>query len=190
MSILADRMRLLELCLKESAATFGWYLSGNYLACNKGYLSFLLLPALSKDGIDFNLSYRYSAFDRIYHALTMANIYPGTTIFESTQPVESWSLMGISLALRMLTSKADRFATGLAERIINVDDNLDFLRYLQNREIREGRRPPSITVELILTYLLTGDNVNALKIANNALLSGDKGDGFYASVIDYIRRRG
>ena len=186
---MADKMRLLNLCLKESASTFGWYLSGNYLSCNKGYLSFLLLPTISKEGIDFSLSYRYSAFDRIYHTLTMANIYPGITILESTQPVESWGLMGISLAMRMLTSKADRFASGLAERIINVDDNLDFLRYLQHREIKEGKRPPNISVEMILTHLLTGDDSSALNIASNALLSGDSGSGFYSSVIDYIRRR-
>ncbi len=183
-------MRLLELCLRESAATFGWNLSGNYLSCNKGYLSFLLLPALSDEGIDFTLSYRYSAFDRIYHSLTMANIYPGITIIESTQPVESWSLMGVSQAMRTLTSKADHFAAGLAERIINVDDNLDFLTYLQNRAIREGKKPPSLAVDTILTYLLTGDNTGAINVANNALLSGDKGNGFYASVLDYVRRRG
>ncbi len=183
-------MRILELCLRECAATFGWNLSGNYLSCNKGYLSFLLLPSISEDGIDFSLSYRYSAFDRVYHTLTMANIYPGITIVESTQPVEAWSLMGVSSAMRTLTSKADKFADSLAERIINVEDNLDFLKYLRNRALREGRTPPNITVDTILTYLLTGDNTGAIKIANNALLSGDKGNGLYASVLDYIRRRG
>ena len=39
-----DKMRRLELCMRECAATFGWSLSGNCLACSKGALSFLLLP--------------------------------------------------------------------------------------------------------------------------------------------------
>lgn len=185
---MADRMRLLELCLRECAATFGWNLSGNYLSCNKGYLSFLLFPTLSDKSIEYTLAYRYSSFDRVYHAVTMANIYPGYTIIESYQPVEAWSLMGVSKAMRTLTSKADRFAQGLSDRIINVDDNINFLNYLQKRDIREGLRPRSISMEIVLTYLLTGDNENAIAAAEAAIRSGDSANGVYQSMIDYARR--
>ncbi|MGN1450577.1 MAG: hypothetical protein ACI4XQ_00620 [Eubacteriales bacterium] len=185
---MADRMRLLELCLRECAATFGWNLNGNYLSCSKGYLSFLLLPSLSEKAIEYSLSYRYSSFDRVYHAVTMANIYPGYTIIETYQHVESWSLMGVSTAMRSLTSKADRFAQALSVRIINVDDNIGFLNYLQKRDIKDGLRPRSITTEIILTYLLTGDNENAIATAEEAIRSGDTGNGVYQSMIDYARR--
>lgn len=182
-------MRLLELCLRECAASYGWTLSGNYLMSSKGYLSFILMPALSDEGIEFALAYRYSAFDRVYHAITMANVYPGIIVVESLQTVETWSLMGVSFALRSLTARADKFAVSLADRIINADDNLDFLKYLRTRAINEGRRPPAITTEVILTHLLTGDTQKALDVAGAALNSGDTGNGFYANVIDYIRHR-
>ncbi|MBQ5973318.1 MAG: hypothetical protein IJL69_03890 [Oscillospiraceae bacterium] len=185
---MADRMRLLELCLRECAATFGWNLTGNFLACSKGYLSFILLPSLSERAIEYTLSYRYSSFDRVYHAITMANVYPGYTIVESSQHVESWSLMGVSTAMRTLTSKADRFAQALSDRIINVDDNIGFLNFIQRRDIASGLRPRSITTEIILTYLLTGDNENAVAAAEEAIRAGDNGGGLYQSVIDYARR--
>ena len=147
---MADRMRLLELCLRECAATFGWNLSGNYLSCNKGYLSFLLFPTLSDKSIEYTLAYRYSSFDRVYHAVTMANIYPGYTIVESYQPVEAWSLMGVSTAMRTLTSKADRFAQGLSDRIINVDDNINFLNYLQKRDLPTPlRNRPTLRLSIV-----------------------------------------
>ena len=44
-----DKLRRLELCMRECAATFGWSLSGNCLACFKGNLAFLLMPKMEDD---------------------------------------------------------------------------------------------------------------------------------------------
>jgi len=181
-------MRLLELCLRESAATFGWGFSGTYLICSKGYLAFLLIATPGDDGLDFTLSYRYADFDRIYHTLTSATRYPGIVLFERTEPVESWSLMGVSTAMRRLTQRADRFATSLAERIITLEDNTSFLRYLSSRRQKEGYPPCDITPELVFTALLSNDYSQAISLSSDALLKGDMGDGLYSKVLDYARR--
>ena len=185
-----DKMRRLELCMRECAATFGWSLSGNCLACNKGSLSFLLLPTMDDDRIDYMLSYRYSAFDRIYHALTSANIYPGTKIAEDSQPVDSWGLMSVSTAMRMLTGRTDRFAAALAEKIVSLEDNLDFLRYLHAKNAREFGPPFDYSNELIFTCLLKGDFDAAVKTAAAARKNGDSGGDLYDSVVSYVGRHG
>lgn len=176
--------------MRECAATFGWSLSGNCLACSKGYLSFLLLPTMDDDRIDYSLSYRYSSFDRVYHALTSANLYPGTKVAESSQPVDSWGLMSVSTAMRTLTSRTDRFAAALAEKIISLEDNLDFLRYLHAKSVREFEPPLDYSSELIFTCLLKGDFDAAVKTAAAARKNGDSGGELYASVVSYAGRHG
>ena len=185
---MADRMRLLELCMKESAAAFGWGFSGTHMTFSKGNLSFLLLVYVGDDGLDFTLYYRYSAFDRVYNMLTSANIYPGLMLTEGVEPVELWSLMGVSAAMRRLAKRSERFAYSLSEKLVTPEDNLDFLRYLAKKQYAPGQKPPNITTELILTALLKGDNYKASSIASGELLKGNTGDGLYAKVIDYARR--
>lgn len=181
---LTDKMRILELCLKESAFAYGWLGKGNCMSCTKGYLSFMLFAAAGTASIDFTFTYRYSAFDRIYHELTSANIYPGTKIVESGQDVAVWSLMGVSGDMRLLAGKADRFAAELANRIISPEDNLKFLRSLRAHD-----RTLDIRNEEMLSALITGDGTAALKLANERLLSGDYGDGLCARVSEYLKAK-
>ncbi len=181
-------MRLVELCLRESAAAFGWGFSGTYLVSKKGYLAFLLYVTPGEDGLDFSLSYRYADFDRIYHTLTFATRYPGIVLFERTEPVESWSLLGVSSAMRRLTEKADKFAASLSERIITLEDNTAFLRYLASRQRADGQPPCDITPELIFTALLNNDLDQAVSLSTKALINGDLNDGLYSKVLDYAKR--
>ena len=183
-----DKMRRLELCMRECAATFSWSLSGNCLACNKGTLSFLLLPTLEEEQINYSLTYRLTAFDRIYHAMTTANIYPGAKIADGSQPVDSWGLMSVSTAMRTITSRADRFATALAQRVKDPAENLDFLRYLYARSIRDLKPPLDYSCELIFSCLLTGDFDAAEKAAAAARRNGDNGGELYDHVRSYINR--
>ncbi|MBR6739953.1 MAG: hypothetical protein IKM04_02670 [Clostridia bacterium] len=181
---MTDRMRILELCLKESAFAFDWLAKGNCMSCTRGYLSFMLFVASEENGIAFQLTYRYSAFDRIYHELTSANIFPGTRIIESVQPVSAWSLMGVSGDMRRLAEKVDKVADELSNRIITPKDNLKFLK-----SFKAHHPLVSIANEEMLSALAMGDNAAALAVANECLLSGQYGDGLCTRVSDYIKYR-
>ena len=183
-----DKLRRLELCMRECAATFGWSLSGNCLACFKGNLAFLLMPKMEDDQINYTLTYRFAAFDRMYDTLTGARIFPGARMIDGTQPVDSLALMSVSTAMRTVTGRADKFASALAAKVVTLEDNLDFLRYLSARCVRNFEPRLDFSRELILSCLLAGDGDAAVKAAAAARANGDSGGELYASVLTYVDR--
>jgi len=184
---MADKMRILELCLRESATAYQWGGKGNYLSCSKGELSFMLFVQAGANTIDYSLSYRYTEFDRIYHLLTSSNIYPGVTLKEGNFPVDSWSLMSVSLGMRTLTGMTDKFAEELSGKLTSPEENMKFLKYLKARAAKE-KNEMNIDREIILNDLMLGRNYSALAYANERLLAGDKANGFFAAVVEYVRR--
>ena len=182
-----DKLRRLELCMRECAATFGWNLSGNCLACNRGGLLFLLKPELLEDSIDYTLTYRFASFDRIYRILTGANVFPGTRIGGGNQHVDTWALMSVSTAMRTLTGRADRVATALAKKLTTPAENLDFLNYLRDKAEEEGETL-DLSCEYVLTCLATENYDAAINAAAAALGRGDEGGNLYSPVLTYVGR--
>ena len=123
---MADKMRILELCLRESATAYQWGGKNNCLSCSKGVLSFILMVQAGLNTIDYTLSYRLTEFDRIYRMLTSATLFPGLTLTEGEYPLESWSLMNVSMGMRTLTGKMDTFADELAGRVTTPEENMRF----------------------------------------------------------------
>ncbi len=185
---MTDRMRVLELCMKECAAAFDWSISGNYLVCSRGSLSFTLLPVLDESGIVFTLFYRLTVFDRLYHQLTGATVYPGVEISTQSQPVETWSLMGLSAAMRLLTGRASKMVQSLALKITSPEENLTFLRFLTNYNQERSLPRVDFSYEMIMTGLLLGDYMHALNVARTAVDRGDIPMSFYSRVNEYVHR--
>ncbi len=184
-----DKLRRLELCIRECAATFGWSLSGNCLACFRGNLAFLLQPTMDGDQIEYTLSYRFAAFDRVYDALTGARCYPGVVIARGSQPVDSWALMSVSTAMRTVTGRVDKFTSALAAKVVTLADNLDFLRYLNRRNARLLEPQLDLSCELILSCLISGDGDAAVRAAATARTNGDRGGELYPAVLSYVERQ-
>lgn len=184
-----DKLRRLELCIRECAATFGWSLSGNCLACFRGNLAFLLQPTMDGDQIEYTLSYRFAAFDRVYNALTGARFYAGAVIARGSQPVDSWALMSVSMVMRTITGRVDKFSTALAAKVVTLSDNLDFLHYLNTRNARLLEPQLDLSCELILSCLVSGDGDAAIRAAETARTHGDRGGELYPAVLTYVERQ-